>query len=91
MAPKLVTWMKDAGFEGVTEHVFSFPIGVWMDGLRQRQIGLMTLTAILDGLDAFSMRLLCTAAGWEQNDVDRLLAEVYDELAGGAFHAEVMW
>ena len=85
----LAGWLREAGFVGVTEEVFTFPIGGWSDDARLRKIGLLSFVAILDGLEAFSLRLLCDAAGWNEADVYALLAEVHDEFTSGKFHAQI--
>ncbi len=89
VGPKLLNWVKDAGFQSVTERVFTFPIGGWPSEPRLREVGMLNLVIILDGLEAFSMRLLCDVAGWDENDVHALLAEVHDELLNGVFHAQI--
>jgi len=89
VGPKLLDWVKEAGFQEVTEHIFTLPIGRWPKDAKLREIGLLNLTLILDGLEAFSMRLLCSVAGWEQDDVRTLLDGVRGELTSGAFHAQI--
>lgn len=89
VGPKLLNWVKDAGFQGVTEHVFTFPIGRWPKELKLRELGIINLVLILDGLEAFSLRLLCDVAGWDEGEVHALLAGVRDELRSGVFHAQI--
>jgi hypothetical protein len=89
VGPKLLDWARGAGFQGVTEHVFTFPIGRWPTELKQREVGILNLVLILEGLEAFSLRLLCDVAGWDADDVHELLASVRDELMSEAFHAQI--
>lgn len=89
VGPKLSAWVTNAGFINVTERVFTFPIGGWPREPTLRKVGMINLVAILEGLEAFSMRLLCDVAGWGESDVHALLGQVHDELLSGAFHAYI--
>lgn len=89
VGPKLSAWITSAGFTHVTERIFTFPIGGWSREPRLRKVGMLNLVAILEGLEAFSMRLLCDVAGWDESDVHALLGDVHDELLSGVFHAHI--
>lgn len=89
VGPKLSAWVSNAGFKDVTERVFTFPIGCWPTEPRLRKVGMLNLFTILEGLEAFSMRLLCDVAGWVESDVYALLRNVHDELLSGVFHAQI--
>lgn len=62
---KLEDWVKDAGFENVTHGKFKFPIGPWPKEPNLKQVGLYNLAQVLQGLEGFSLRLLCDVLCWK--------------------------
>lgn len=87
--PSLRKWAVDAGFENVTERVFKMPIGPWPRDKRLKELGLVNAAQVTDGLEGFSMRLLCDVAGWKEDEVRVLVANVRRELKGGTIHPYV--
>jgi hypothetical protein len=87
--PKLADWFKGAGFQNVKEEVFKLPIGPWPKDPKLKEVGMINLVQILDGLEAFSLRLLCDVAGWREEEVMVLLAQVRKELKSRTFHAQI--
>ncbi len=87
--PSLKEWAEQAGFQNITEHVFRLPIGSWPKNALLKELGLLNLTQVIDGLEGFSFRLLCDTAGWEESQVVELTNHVRAELKGKAFHAHV--
>lgn len=49
---------------------------------------MLNLRQVLDGLEGFSLRLLCDVAGWTENEVYVLLANVRKELKNPAIHMQ---
>lgn len=86
---KLKQWVTDASFVNVREEVFRVPIGPWAKDPDMKQVGHINLVQILEGLEAFSLRLFCDVEGWSETEVTVLLANVRNELKSGAFHAQV--
>ncbi|ROT35342.1 S-adenosyl-L-methionine-dependent methyltransferase [Sodiomyces alkalinus F11] len=86
---KLREWAEEAGFENVTEKVFRMPIGPWAKNPDLKQVGHINLVQVLQGLEAFSLRLFCDVEGWDEAEVTVLLANVRKELQSGAFHAQI--
>lgn len=86
---KLEGWVQDAGFENIGHHKFLLPIGPWAKDQRYRELGLMNLAQILEGLEAFTMRTFCGVLGWTRTEAEVLLAEVRKELkTTHTFHAQ---
>ncbi len=86
---QLEGWVNDAGFQNVTHHKFKFPIGPWPRDPKLKEVGLYNLVQILNGLEAFSLRLYCGVLGWTEQEVTVLLANVRKELKSNAFHAMI--
>lgn len=81
--PSLADWVRDAGLRNITHRTFRIPIGVWPDDRQLQEIGLLYLGQTLDGLEGFSLRLMCDVLGWQVGDVQKLLAKVRMELLSG--------
>ncbi|KAK1464519.1 methyltransferase domain-containing protein [Colletotrichum cuscutae] len=86
--PKLEDWIKEAGFINVTHQRFKMPIGAWPKDPHYKDIGMCNLIQVLDGLEAFTLRIFCGVLGWTREEVLVLLAAVRNELKSGAFHAQ---
>lgn len=81
-------WMRDAGFKNVVAQAYKVPIGPWAKDKRLKDIGYCNLAQVMDGLEAFSLRLFCGILKWKEEEVMVLLANVRKELKSGAIHAQ---
>ncbi|KAK1753311.1 S-adenosyl-L-methionine-dependent methyltransferase [Echria macrotheca] len=86
--PKQEQWVKDAGFQNVVSKKFRFPIGPWPKDQKLKELGICNLAQILDGLEAFSLRLFCDVAGWTVEEVNVLLAKVRQEVKDPKIHMQ---
>ncbi|KAJ0319121.1 hypothetical protein COL5a_010335 [Colletotrichum fioriniae] len=88
--PQLEGWVREAAnFQNITHRKFILPIGPWPKDPHYRELGLVNLTQILEGLDGFSMRAFCGVLGWTKVEAEVLLAQVRKELkAVHTFHAQ---
>ncbi|KAF2108242.1 S-adenosyl-L-methionine-dependent methyltransferase [Lophiotrema nucula] len=78
--PKLEQWVTDAGFRNVTHRKFKLPVGPWPKSQQQKEIGTFNLTQVVEGLEAYSMRLFTSALGWQPEEVEVFCAHVRAEL-----------
>ncbi|KAF4838638.1 Secondary metabolism regulator LAE1 [Colletotrichum tropicale] len=86
--PKLEGWVRDhGGFQRVYHERFRAPIGPWPKDPYYRDIGMLNLAQILEGLEAFSLKLFCGVLGRTREEVLVELAAVRKELKTGAFHS----
>ncbi|KAK2046772.1 UMTA methyltransferase [Colletotrichum somersetense] len=85
--PKLEGWTRNSGFFDVFHQKFKLPIGPWPKDLHYKDIGMINLVQLLDGLDAFSLRTFCGILGWTRDEVIVMLSQVRKELKYGVFHA----
>jgi hypothetical protein len=80
--------LRAAGFVDVQVHEFRCPIGPWAADKKMRDAGLLQLSAVLDGLEGLSLRLLkFYDEGWTKDELDVLLAKVRTELKSKDCHA----
>jgi hypothetical protein len=84
--PKLEKWVKDTGFKNVIAKKFKFPLGPWPKDKLLKEVGMCNLQQVLNGLEGFSLRLLCDVGGWTEAEVTVLLAQVRRELKDPSIH-----
>ncbi|KAK2030142.1 TAM domain methyltransferase [Colletotrichum zoysiae] len=85
--PRLEGWVKDAGFQNVTHQRFKVPIGPWAKEYHYRDVGMLNLAQLLDGLEGFTIKLFCGALGQTREEVLVLLAKVRQEMKNCPYHA----
>jgi len=78
--PGLEGWMQAAGFIDVTHRVFKIPLGGWPEDPELQEIGYLYLAQTLEGMEGFSLRLMCGVLGWDLERVRELLARVRKDL-----------
>ncbi|KAF1359127.1 S-adenosyl-L-methionine-dependent methyltransferase [Lizonia empirigonia] len=79
--------LEDAGFVDISVREFKLPIGPWPKQKRLRDAGLLQLSAMLEGIEGLSLRLLKFYDGWSRDELKVLLAKVRAELKDPACHA----
>jgi len=62
------------------------PCGIWPKSPGLKILGGYFAENILDGLEGFSMRFMCTVHGWREKDVHALLAGVRERLLSRHWH-----
>jgi SAM-dependent methyltransferase len=84
-------YMEKAGFVDVDSREFKLPIGPWPAKKRLRDAGLLQLSAMLEGMEGLSLRLLGFYGDgkWTREELQILLAKVRSELKSGGCH--VYW
>ncbi|KAJ0308095.1 hypothetical protein Brms1b_009665, partial [Colletotrichum noveboracense] len=87
--PLIPQWLEGAGFVNIVHHRYPIPVGPWARDPHYKDIGMMNLHQVLDGLEAFNLRLFTGVLGWTETEVQMLLAQCRKELKTGAFHAYI--
>ncbi|KAH7113131.1 hypothetical protein B0J13DRAFT_657300, partial [Dactylonectria estremocensis] len=86
--PKLEGWVKDAGFTNIVHRKFRLPLGSWPKDPQMKNIGICNIAQLLDGLEAFSLKIFCGVLGMSTEEVLVMLAKVRQELHARKFHAQ---
>lgn len=84
--PKLEGYFKAVGFQNVTKRQFKIPIGSWPKDPALKELGAVYLAQMLEGLEGFSLRLMCDVLGWEEVEVKEFLENVRREFISGKQH-----
>jgi len=79
-------WAEEAGFANLQQQVIKIPIGPWAKDPRLKELGMINIVQLLDGLEASSLKPL-TACGYTEDEITVLNAHVRRELKSKAFHA----
>ncbi|KAK1463535.1 hypothetical protein CMEL01_13604 [Colletotrichum melonis] len=88
VGPKLETLVREnTGLINIVHKPFRIPVGPWAKDPHLKDIGMCNLIQMLDGLEAFTLRLLCGVLGWTKEEVLVLLTGVRTELRTGKAHA----
>lgn len=69
MAPLIKNMLKEAGFVDVVEKRYKWPIGEWPVDRKLKEIGRWNLKDWLEGLEAWTLRLLTQHCGVSQNSL----------------------
>lgn len=69
MAPLIKNMIKEAGFVDVVEKRYKWPIGEWPVDRKLKEIGRWNLKDWLEGLEAWTLRLLTQHCGVSQNSL----------------------
>ncbi|RSL49827.1 hypothetical protein CEP54_012233 [Fusarium duplospermum] len=86
--PRLEGWVEDAGFTNIVHRKFRLPLGPWPKDPHMKDIGLCNIAQLLEGLEAFSLKIFCGVLGMSKEEVLLMLAKVRQELHARKFHAQ---
>lgn len=86
--PKLREHAKTAGFINIHEEVVKVPIGPWAKDHELKEIGMMNLVQLLEGLEAFSLKVFLML-GYTEQEIIVMLAKVRQELKERKFHSYI--
>ncbi|TEA12364.1 Secondary metabolism regulator laeA [Colletotrichum sidae] len=88
IGPKLERLVRNnTGLINIQHRPFKIPAGPWAKDPYLKHIGMYELVQLLEGLEAFSLRLLCGSLGWTKEGVYALLAQVRKDLKNPSIHA----
>ncbi|GME28113.1 sam dependent methyltransferase [Neofusicoccum parvum] len=79
--------LVDAGFEGVVEHRFKWPVGGWSRDPKMKEIGLFNRLHWEQGIEGWCMFLLTNYLGWSREEVMVYLGKMRTMLRDKHVHA----
>ncbi|KAB5559590.1 S-adenosyl-L-methionine-dependent methyltransferase [Coniochaeta sp. 2T2.1] len=85
-AAKFRSQMVAAGFADVVERKFALPGNAWAKGEREKMLGLMQMTNMLDGLHGMTMQLFTRILGWSVEQVEVFLVNVRNDVRNKDIH-----
>ncbi|KAK1545780.1 UMTA methyltransferase [Colletotrichum paranaense] len=84
--PRLEGWVKDTGFENIFHQRFKAPLGPWPKEPHYKDLGMLNLAQMLEGLEGFTLRVFCGVLGRTKEEVLVETAQVRKEMKEGAYH-----
>ncbi|KAK8112261.1 uncharacterized protein PG998_008718 [Apiospora kogelbergensis] len=79
-------WMREAGFEDVTQEKFAVPGNPWTRDKTHKQLGVLQRTNILEGLHGISISLFTKFLGMSTEEVEVFLADVRRDINDTRIH-----
>ncbi|KAF9633759.1 putative methyltransferase domain-containing protein [Lasiodiplodia theobromae] len=79
--------LKDAGFINIHIHTYKLPIGTWPKDKKMKEVGTINTLQYLEGMEAFSYRLLTSVLDWKLEEVQVFNAKVAEEIKSNKVHA----
>ncbi|KIY02246.1 uncharacterized protein Z520_02384 [Fonsecaea multimorphosa CBS 102226] len=84
---KYKDWMVEAGFTGVRQKIFRWPVNPWPKDKTLKEIGIWNMINMQDGLDGFTIRLWTTAFGMTAEEIRIFLVQVRKDLRDTRIHS----
>jgi len=79
--------MEKAGFVDVQEHFYKWPMNVWMEDRKMKELGRWNQLRLHDGVEGMMLRLLTGVGGWSFERAQLFLAEMRTTLKDTSVHA----
>lgn len=86
-AAKLKTWMREAGFVDIEEHILKLPVGPWPKDKRLKRVGLFEMVNMDEGVEGLSMMAFTRALNWSPERVHLFLADVRKQAKDRSVHS----
>ncbi|KAK1674944.1 methyltransferase domain-containing protein [Colletotrichum godetiae] len=88
IGPKLEALVREnTNLINIRHEPFKIPNGPWPKDAHLRDLGMCNLIQLLEGLEGFSLKLLCGGLAWTKEEVLVLCSQVRTELKSGKVHA----
>jgi hypothetical protein len=80
-------YMREAGFEDVTEHRIYVPVNPWARGKKNKLLGAISQQNLLEGVESMSTAAFTRILGWTPEKLHELLEGVRANLQNKGVHA----
>ncbi|RDW85977.1 S-adenosyl-L-methionine-dependent methyltransferase-10 [Coleophoma crateriformis] len=91
----LEKWVRGAGFTNIEHKVYKIPLGPWPADKHLKMLGAYNYLMLMQGIEAFSLRLFINVLKWSYEEVQVLLTKVRNDLKDRRIHAytemHVVW
>ena len=84
--PKLEEWVRAAGFTNIVVKMYKLPIGPWPKDPHLKLVGAYYHVTVVQGIEAFSLRLYLNVLKWNYEELQVLLAKVRKDLNSRTIH-----
>ena len=84
---QMAQWMTAAGFEDVVVKDYLVPTNAWPKDRKMKELGRYMMVNMLEGIEAFTLRLWTQQLGWSIERIQLLLAEVRKDITNRNIHS----
>ena len=84
---QIVQWMTAAGFEGVVVKNYLVPTNAWPKDHKMKALGRYMMMNMLEGIEAFTLRLWTQQLGWSIERIQLFLTEVRKDIMNRNIHS----
>lgn len=85
----LKTWMRQAGFVDIEEHILKLPTGPWPKDKRLKQVGLFEMVNMTEGVEGLTLRTFTRALDWSPERVQLFLVDVRNQIRDRSVHGYI--
>ncbi|KAI9802363.1 MAG: hypothetical protein M1833_001869 [Piccolia ochrophora] len=86
IAHAMKKYVEDAGFINVTEQIYKVPMSPWAKDPKLKEQGRFNQLAMLESLQAYTLRLFTGVLGWSTEEAEVTLVNVRKELKDQSIH-----
>jgi hypothetical protein len=84
---QVAQWMTQAGFEDVVVNSYLIPTNAWPKDRKMKKMGTYMMMNMLEGIEAFTLRLWTQQLGWSTEQIQLFLAEVRKDIKNRNIHS----
>jgi hypothetical protein len=84
---QMARWMTAAGFEDVVVKSYLVPTNAWPKDRKMKTLGRYMMMNLLEGIEAFTLRLWTQQLGWSTERIRLFLTEVRKDIMNRNVHS----
>lgn len=84
---QMAQWMTAAGFEDVVVKSYLVPTNAWPKDRKMKTLGWYMMMNLLEGIEAFTLRLWTQQLGWSTERIQLFLTEVRKDIMNRNVHS----
>jgi SAM-dependent methyltransferase len=83
---RFASYLRDAGFIDVAEHIFKVPASPWPKNKRLKQIGALEMMNVVAGATAFGLRAFEKVFGWTKDQTELVMVNFRRDVKNRHYH-----
>ena len=84
--PEYADYLRTAGFDRVTEHIFKIPSSPWPKDKRLKRIGALEMANVIAGSTAFALRCFEACFGWSKEQTEVAMIAFKRDVKNRSYH-----
>ena len=83
---RFATHLRNAGFVNVSENIYKVPSSPWPKDKRQKQIGALEMTNVVEGAQGFGLRVFGNVFGWTKAQTELAMLNFKRDVSNRNYH-----